>query len=72
MIVYQKEGKAKSIYLHIYVKPTVQEILEDRPNFMPSSRICVASSRVGAKTKTVGPSRELLRRCLKWIKAGIK
>lgn len=33
----------------------MQDILEDLPNFTASSKICVASSLVGAKTRTVGP-----------------
>lgn len=48
----------------------MQEILEDLPNFTASSRICVASSLVGAKTSTVGPFLVLLCRCLIRINPG--
>jgi len=51
---------------------TVQETRDDRPNLITSLWICVASSRVGAKTNTVGPFRELLCRCLRRMKAGIR
>jgi hypothetical protein len=42
----------------------VQEILDDLPNLTASSRICVASSLVGAKTSTVGPDLVLFCICL--------
>jgi hypothetical protein len=31
-------------------------IFDDAPNLVASCCICTASSRVGAKTKTIGPS----------------
>ena len=50
----------------------MQETPDDRPNLTTSSCICEASSRVGAKTNTVGPNIGLLWHLLKCIKAGIR
>lgn len=66
-----QESKEFKWEMFIY-QLTVQETLADRPNFSASSCICVASSRVGDKTTTVGPFWGLLRRRLRWTNAGIR
>jgi hypothetical protein len=51
---------------------TVHDTLDDRPNLIASSCICEASSRVGAKTNTVGPNIGLFWHLLRCTKAGIR
>jgi hypothetical protein len=53
-------------------KFTVEEILDDLPNLTASSKICVASSLVGAKTNTVGPDLVLFCRRFICINPGSK
>lgn len=72
MSTYHSLQDKKDVIKDNMFELTIQETLDDRPNLTTSSCICEASSRVGAKTKTVGPNIGLLWHFLRCIKAGIR